>query len=61
MIGGVENVGVIQLPVGGQVREDALNGGVDALERLKTLRHEQIGESVVHRLHLVHLQISNAT
>lgn len=60
MIRGVKDVSVVQLAVGRQVREDALDGGVDALQRLQTLRHQQVGESVVHWFHFVHLETSSS-
>ena len=54
MIGGVKDVGVIQLAGGLQLGKDALDRVVDALQRLQPLGHEQVGKAVVDGFHLIH-------
>lgn len=51
VIRSVEDVGVVQLAESHQFAENLFDSLVDALQRLQTFRHQQVGETVVDRFH----------
>ena len=51
VIGRVKDVGIFQLAESHQFAKDFLDSFVDALQRLEPLRHEQIRETMMDRLH----------
>lgn len=53
MVRRVDDVGVFQLPQGLELVDDELDGGVDGLQGLQALGHEQVGELLVDGLHLL--------
>jgi hypothetical protein len=57
VVRGVDYVGVVQFAEGFQFFDDQLDGGVHRLEGLEAFGHQEVGELLVDRLHLLrHLE-----